>query len=351
MTLKIGVSSLGVGAGGTHYLDYAREAERLGAVAIWTAETWGLDAFTPLAAMATVTETIKLGSGIAQIGARSPAMLAMTAKGVHAISNGRCLLGVGTSGPQVIEGWHGVRFDKPVKRTRETIEIVRIITSGEKLTYDGAIHQLPLPESEGRALRPADNVGEIPVYVASLGPANLRLTGALADGWMGNSFLCESADVFFDEIRAGADSAGRSLNDIDLTVQVSCEITDDVEEVGRRHAAGYAFTIGAMGSADNNFYNSAFTRQGLGDEVAAVQKLWLDGDREAAAARVPIELGLGTNLIGPLDELKRRLRQYRDCGVNTLRVHPIGRTLDEHVDGLGQLMDVLADVNAEPAVS
>lgn len=345
MTLQIGVSSVGVG---DTYLDYAREAERLGASAIWTAETWGYDAFTPLAAMATVTDRIKLGSGIAQIGGRTPAMLAMTAKGVHAISDGRCLLGIGTSGPQVIEGWHGVAFDRPVRRTRETIEIIRMITSGERLAYDGEVFQLPRPDSEGRAIRPTADVGDLPIYVASLGPANLRLTGALADGWMGNSFLCESADSFLGEIQLGAESVGRSLSDIDLTVAMSCEITDDVEEAGRRHAGGFAFTIGAMGSAKKNFYNEAFSRQGFADAVAEVQRLWLAGDREGAAAKVPIEIGLGTNLIGPPEELRRRLRQYRDCGVNSLRIHPMGDTLDEQVDGLGQLMDLANEVNLEP---
>lgn len=344
MTLEVGVSSVGVG---DTMLDYAREAERLGVSSIWTAETWGYDAFTPLAAIATVTERIRLGSGIAQLGARSPAMLAMTAKGVHAISGGRCLLGVGTSGPQVIEGWHGVAFDRPVRRTRETIEIIRRITAGERLAYEGQVYTLPLPDSEGRALRPVNDVGEIPIYVASLGPANLRLTGALADGWMGNSFLCDSADVFFDDIEAGAATTGRSLADIDLTVAVSCEITDDVEEAGRRHAGGFAFTIGAMGSAKQNFYNEAFRRQGFADDVDEVQRLWLAGDRVAAAERVPIEIGLDTNLIGPPDELRRRLREYRDCGVDTLRVHPMGDSLDSQLAGLGELIDLVREVNAE----
>ena len=344
MSLKIGVSSQWVS---DTFLDYAREAERLGAVAIWTAETWGYDCFTPLAAIAAVTDRIKLATGIAQIGARTPAMLAMNAKSVHAISGGRCLLGVGTSGPQVIEGWHGVPFDKPVARTRETIEILHMIMAGERLVYDGQIFQLPLPNSQGRALRPAHDVGKIPIYVASLGPANLRMTGALADGWMGNSFLCESADMFFNEIQLGAESAGRTIADIDLTVQVSCEITDDLEDAGRRHADGFAFTIGAMGTAKSNFYNEAFNRQGFGDDVAEVQRLWLAGDREAAAARVPIQLGLGTNLIGPPDEIRRRLREYRDCGVNALRVHPMGETLDAQLEGLGHLLELAADINTE----
>ncbi len=153
--------------------------------------------------------------------------------------------------------------------------------------------------------------------------------------------------MFFDEIRAGAESVGRSLADIDLTVSVSCEITDDVEEAGQRHASGFAFTFGAMGSAASNFYNDAFARQGWGDDVAEVQRLWLAGDREGAARRVPTEIGIRTNLIGPPAEIRRRLREYRDCGVNTLRVGPIGDTLDEQVAGLGQLLELIDDVNSE----
>ncbi len=344
MTLRVAVRSVGIGDG---YLDYAREAERLGAASIWSAEAWGHDAFTPLAAMATVTDRVMLGSGIAQIGARSPANLAMTAMGVQAISEGRLLLGVGTSGPQVMEGWHGVRFDRPIARTRETIEIVRQIVAGERLTYEGVIYQLPLPDSVGRPIRSAAKVDPIPIYNASLGPANLHLTGALADGWIGNSFFCETADAFFEPIRVGAESAGRTLDDIDLMVAVSCELTDDVEGAGRRHASGFAFTFGAMGSAGKNFYNAAFERQGFGDDVAEVQRLWLDGDRAAAAERVPIEIGLGANLIGPPDEIRRRLRQYRECGMNTLLVNPMGDTLDQQLDGLGQLLDLVDAVNTE----
>jgi F420-dependent oxidoreductase-like protein len=330
-------------------LDYVIEAERLAVDSVWVAEYWGYDALTPLGALAAVTDRIRLGTAIVQLGTRTPAMLAMSAMALHQLSDGRFLLGVGTSGPQVMEGWHGVPFGKPVARTRETIEILRLITSGERLEYDGDVHHLPLPDGEGKALRSAAPPVHVPVYVASLGPANLRLTGAAADGWIGNSFFCETAEVFFDPIRSGAESAGRSLADVDLTVSVSCEITDDVEEAGRRHASGFAFTFGAMGSAESNFYNNAFSRQGWGDDVAEVQRLWLAGDREGAANRVPVDIGLRTNLIGPPDEIRRRLREYRDCGVNALRIGPMGDTLDEQLAGLGQLIDLVNDINNESA--
>lgn len=344
MTLTVGIYGSPTDREG---LDYVLEAERLGAETVWTAEYWGHDAITPLAALANVTSRIRLGTAIVQLGSRTPAMLAMSAMSMQQLSGGRFLLGVGASGPQVMEGWHGVTFDKPVTRTRDTIEIIRRITAGERLEFEGELHQLPLPGGEGKALRSAAAAVDVPVYIASLGPANLALTGAMADGWIGNSFFCRSADVFFDPIRKGAEAVGRSIDDIDLTVSVSCEITDDVEEAGRRHASGFAFTFGAMGSKASNFYNNAFARQGWGDDVAEVQRLWLAGDHQAAAARVPVGIGLGTNLIGPPDEIRRRLREYRACGVNALRLSPMGDSLDQRLDGLGQLLDVVRDVNDE----
>jgi F420-dependent oxidoreductase-like protein len=328
-------------------VDYVVEAERLGAASVWVPEFWGHDALTPLGALAQATGSIRLGTAIVQVGTRTPAMLAMSAMTLQHLSGGRFVLGIGTSGPQVMEGWHGVPFARPVTRTRETIEIVRMVTRGDRLSYRGEAFELPLPGGEGKALRSAAAPVHVPIYVASLGPANLRLTGELADGWVGNSFLCESADVFLDEIAAGARAAGRSPSDIDVTVAVSCEFTDDLEAAGRRHAEGYAFTFGAMGSGATNFYNRAFARQGFGSAVAEVQRLWLAGDRDGARRAVPTEIGLRTNLIGPPDEVRRRLREYRDCGVGELRVNPMGDTLDAHLDGLGQLLDLVHDVNTE----
>ena len=348
MTLSIGLS---VNPQDPQWLDLAREAERVGVDSIWVPEFWAYDAFTPLAAIAARTQRVRLATGIAQLGARTPAMLAMSAMSLQNISDGRFILGIGTSGPQVMEGWHGVGFSRPVRRTRETIDIIRIITAGERLTYSGEVYQLPLPGGAGAAIRSRAGACFVPIYVAALGPANLALTGELADGWIGNSFFPGSSEVFFGPLGAAARQAGRSLSDLDRVVAVSVEFTADTEGMqaaGRRHAAGYAFTFGAMGSRANNFYNNAFARQGFGDDVAEVQRLWAEGDREAAAARVPIEIGLGTNLIGPPDVVRDRLRAYRDCGVTTLRVNPIGTDLRECVAGLGTLLDLVNDVNARP---
>lgn len=194
----------------------------------------------------------------------------------------------------------------------------------------------------------------VPIYVASLGPANLRLTGELADGWIGNSFFPETAHVFLDPIRAGAERAGRTLAELDLTVAVGVEFTDDVEAAGRRHAEGYAFTFGAMGSATTNFYNDAFERQGYGDDVREVQRLWLAGDRDAARRRVPTAIGLGTNLIGTDDHVRDRLRRYRDAGVTTLRANLPGESnadLDRQLGDLERLLDLVRQVNDEPTTS
>jgi F420-dependent oxidoreductase-like protein len=344
VTLRIGISAQALTP---RAVEFVREAERLGVDSVWSAEFWAGDALTPLAFLAAHTSTIRVGTGIVQLGARTPAMLGMSAMSMQALSRGRFILGIGSSGPQVMEGWHGVRFDQPVQRTRETIEIIRTISAHERLEYEGRIYTLPLPGGEGRAIRSLMPAAHIPVYVAALGPANLRLTGELADGWIGNSFLPESANVFLDPIRDGAAAAGRSISDVDLTVSVGVEFTDDVEEAGRRHAAGYAFTFGAMGSPKRNFYNDAFARQGYGDAVLDVQRLWLAGEHEKARERVPIEIGLGTNLVGTDDMIRARLRLYRDAGISMLRAGFAGDDMDVQLSHLEHLLDLVGEVNAE----
>ena len=324
--------------------DFALEAERLGAESIWSGESWGFDAITPLAYLAARTRHIALGTGIVQIGGRTPANLAMSAMSMQSISGGRFRLGVGASGPQVVEGWHGVPFARPILRTRETIEIVRMATAGERLAYDGAAHRLPLPGGEGRAIRSSAAPVHVPIYVAALGPANLRLTGELADGWIGGSFIPETADVFLRHIRRGAERAGRSLADLDLQIPLSVEFTEDVAEAGKRHARGYGFTFGAMGSRDRNFYKDAFARQGFADEVNEVQRLWLARERDKARDAVPVDLAMKANLIGTPEMVSERLRVYRDAGATTLRLGLAGATAAEKLDTLGGVMDLVAEV-------
>lgn len=344
--LRIGITPPGLDR---ESLEFVRDAERIGAASVWVPEAWMYDALTPLGYLAAITEEIQLAAGVVQLGARSPAMLAMSALALQEMSDGRFVLGIGTSGPQVMEGWHGVPFDRPIARTRETMEIVRTIASGERLSYDGQVYTLPLPDSQGRSLRSPVAGADIPIYVASMGPANLRLTGEQANGWIGTAFMPETADAFLEPIAEGAQKAGRSIDDIDLTVAAGLDFTDDVEEVGRRHAGGYAFTIGAMGSSSTNFYNQAFGRQGFADDIEEVHRLWQAGDRDAAAARVPIEIGLHTNLVGDDGAVTERLRSYRDAGIQTLRVNIGGNSLTDRLDQLGRLLDLVAAVNTEPS--
>src|SRR5207245_7312510 len=323
-------------------LTYAVEAERLGVDIAWTAETWGYDGATPLAYLAAKTTKLRLGTGIMQVGTRTPAMTAMTAMALASLSGDRFILGLGVSGPQVIEGWHGVRFARPLQRLRETVEIVRKVTRGERLVYHGEVYHLPLPEGEGKALtssvppRP-----DLPIYLATLGPKRLELTGELAEGWLGTSFIPEHASMFFDPIATGAAHAGRSLADLDLQVAAGVvAFSDDVERLIAPRKPGLAFTLGAMGSRQHNFYNDVYQRAGYEDVALEVQDLWFKKQREEAAARIPDELVLKTNLIGTEDMVRERIRAHRAAGVNALRVEPEGETLNERLTILGRLMDL-----------
>jgi F420-dependent oxidoreductase-like protein len=323
------------------------EAERLGAYAVWSAESWGHDAVTPLAFLAARTSRIRLGAGIMQAGTRTPALVAMTAMSLASMSDNRFNLGLGVSGPQVIEGWHGIRFERPVRRMRETIEIVRRITRGERLEYHGEVYDLPLPGGEGKALRSAARPRpDIPVYLATLSPRSLEMTGEVADGWLGTSFMPEHASVFFDPLAAGAARAGRTLADLDLQAGGAVAFSHDLGPLVAARKPGLAFTLGAMGSRAHNFYNAAFRRAGYEDVAIEVQRLWLDGKREEAAKRVPDEMVLKTNLLGTEAMVRDRLRTYRKAGITTLRVEPAASGLDERLATLGRLMDLVRDLPA-----
>ena len=321
---------------------YVVEAERLGVDCIWSAEAWGHDAVTPLAFVAARTSRIRLGTGIMQAGTRTPALVAMTAMSLAAMSRGRFLLGLGVSGPQVIEGWHGIRFERPVQRIREMVEIVRRATRGERLEFKGSVYELPLPGGEGKALRSAAKPQpNIPIYLATLSPRSLEMTGEIADGWLGTSFMPDHARVFFDHLETGARRAGRSLASLDLQAGGFVAFSDDVERLIPPRNPGLAFTLGAMGSRQHNFYNDAFKRAGYTDVALEVQRLWLDARREEAAARVPDELVLKTNLLGTDAMVRRRLELYRDAGVTTLRVEPAGETLEQRLATLGRLLSLV----------
>jgi F420-dependent oxidoreductase-like protein len=323
------------------------EAERLGAAVCWSAEAWGHDAATPLAYLAAKTSRIKLGSGIMQISGRTPALTAMTAMSLASMSGDRFILGLGASGPQVVEGWHGQPFGQTVTRLREHIDIVRMACRGERVHYEGKIYQLPRPGGEGKPLRADAQPRNVPIYLATLSPKSLELTGEVADGWLGTSFMPEHADVFFDSIAAGAARAGRKLSDLDLQAGGTVAFGDDLEKLIEPRKPGLAFTLGAMGSREHNFYNAAFQRAGFQEVAQRAQALWIDRKRDEAAAIVPDEMVLQTNLLGTESMVKERIRKYRDAGVTTLRIDPEGRTLAEKIATLGWAMELVAEVNRE----
>ncbi len=328
--------------------EFVQEAEKLGVDYVWTAETWGFDAATPAAYIAAKTKTIRIGTGIMQLGSRSPAMLGMTALSLNSMSNGRFTLGLGASGPQVVEGWHGVRFAHTLPRIRDAVNIVRMVTRGERVAYKGDFYELPLPGGEGKALKSSAPPAEIPVYLATLGPQSLQLTGEIADGWVGTSFMPEHADIFFDHIRRGAEKAGRPMSAIDLQATGGAvAFGDDVEKLVAPRKPGLAFTLGAMGSRQHNFYNAAYRRAGYADEAVAVQKLYLEGKRDEATALVPDEMVLQSNLLGTEAMVKERIRKHRAAGVTTLRVQPEGANLKERLETLGRVVQLVREVSAE----
>ena len=301
-------------------VDWVRHAEKLGVAMAFSAEAWWSDSATPLAFLADKTERIRLATGIMQVTARTPAMAAMTALTLHDLTGGRFVLGFGASGPQVVEGLHGVPYKMPLTRLREAVEISRMVFAGEKVRYDGKIYQLPLPDSEGKAIGIAHEPADIPVYLATLGPNALRYTGAAADGWLGTSFSPDHPEAHLDYLREGAESTGRTLQDLDLCVSVRVEIGADVDAMIARRKPGVAFNMGGMGSASTNFYNDAFKRAGYEDDARAIQALWLEGKRDAAAARVPDAMVTEFQALGTAEMVRERLACYRRVGINTIKL-------------------------------
>lgn len=336
------------GATGTNIrgtLDYVRQAERLGVDYVWSAEAWGQDAVTSLAYLAGHTSRIMLGTGIIQISARTPSTTAMSALALHDLSNGRFVLGLGTSGPQVVEGLQGVPFHAPLTRLKETVDIVRMAFRGEKLRYDGKFHTLPLPGGEGKALRIDHPPADIPIFLATLAPKALEYTGAAADGWLGTSFSPDHAEAHLAYLRKGAQAAGRSLNDIELNAACTVAIGENVEELINARKPGIAFSMGAMGSAATNFYNAAFQRSGFEDDAKAIQQLWIAGDRQAAAARVPDEMVTQFGAIGTPEMVRERFQTYKKAGINglTLRIEAADHT--HRIATLEQVVDLVRSLD------
>jgi len=339
-----------IGIGSAYYngedwdqlVNYTVEAEKMGVDHVWSAEAWGMDAIVPLAYMAARTSTITLGTGIVQISSRVPSMIAMTSQSMAAVSNNRFVLGLGVSGPQVVEGLHGASFAHPLGRLRECVEIIRMGLSSERVQYDGKHYVLPRPGGEGKPIRLSQPPRpDLPIYLATLGPKALEMTGELAAGWLGTSFIPEHADIFLEPLNRGLAKSGRSLSDIDIQVGGSFEVSDDVERMVEVRRPAMAFTLGGMGSAQTNFYNDAFRRAGYEDAAVKVQSLWVEGKKDEAIREVPEEMILKTNLIGTEDMVRERLRAYRDAGVTTMRLSTGGSDWIERTDSLAQAVDLV----------
>jgi len=310
---------------GKDAVEFAVEAERLGLDVCWVAEAWGADAPSPLGYLAARTERMLLGSGVIQVGTRSPVTIAQTAMTLDRLSGGRFLLGLGVSGPQVMEGLHGVPFGHPLGRMRETVEIVRQVFTGEKVTYEGRHYGLPLPGS--KPMRVSLPSASVPVYLATLSPKMLALTGEIADGWLGTSFIPERARAYFEHLDAGLARAGRTRASLDVCQGAEINLVDEAE---------LAFSLGGMGTATANFYNDAYSRQGWAEVAARVRERWQAGDRDGAAALVTDEMVLATTLIGTEDMVRARLATWREAGVDTVRLYPAGDTLAARLDTLAR---------------
>jgi F420-dependent oxidoreductase-like protein len=329
--------------------DFVVEAEKLGLDVCWVAEAWGSDAPSALGFYAACTDRMLLGSGIIQVGTRTPVAVAQAAITLSNLSGGRFLLGLGASGPQVIEGLHGVAFARPMARLRETVEVVRAVMAGGKIAYHGKEFQIPRP-GEAVPMRLSMRAEhEIPIYLATLSPAMLRLTGEMADGWLGTSFVPEGADdAYFTHLDDGLSRSRRSRSDLDVCQGAEVAFASDEDELkvmlGARKKE-LAFSLGGMGSSSTNFYNQAYSRQGWTEVAAHVRERWQAGDRDGAAALVTDEMVQGTTLIGTESMVRQRLRVWRDAGVDTVRLYPAGETLDARLATLGRAIELVREVS------
>src|SRR5690242_3890134 len=344
MRLGMHIGYWGLGLTSDEQLKLVQEAESLGYDSVWSAEAYGSDAATVLAWLAGQTEKIKLGSAIFQMPGRSPAMTAMTAVTLDQLSNGRMLLGIGSSGPQVAEGWHGQPFAKQLARTREYVDILRLALGRERVEYKGDTYELPIPNGPGKALKlmipPVQS--KIPIYIAAIGPKNTALTGEIADGWIPTFFSPEYMHEARKLLEEGAANreGGKLPDDFDIAPTVQIAIDDDIERARDVMRPVLALYIGGMGSRDKNFYNQLVSRYGFEDAARKVQDLYLDGKKDEAAAALPDELIDQTTLAGSADHIKERLAVYADAGVGTLMMSP----MDFTAEGRSRVLRAVAEL-------
>ncbi len=311
----------------------AVDLEKAGLDVGWVPELYGFDAVSILGYLAAKTETMQLGSAILPIYSRTPALTAMTAAGLDAVSQGRFILGIGASGPQVIEGWHGVVYDNPVSRQRELIDICRKVWRRDRVEHDGPNYQLPLPPDQGTGLGKALKLvnhpkrADIPVYIAALGPKNVELTAEIADGWIPVFFHPEKAvDVWGESLQAGRAKRDAALAPLEVVAGGTVAICDEEEARKLRDAGRFmaALYVGGMGAKGKNFYNNIFRKYGYEEAAEKIQDLYLDGHKEEAMAAVPEEFLAATTLAGDEGYVRERVQAFRDAGVTMLQIQPAG---------------------------
>ncbi len=329
-----------------------RTAESLGYSVAWVAEAYGSDSTSVLGYLAGQTSRIGLGAGVMQIPARSPAMTAMTAASLDLLSAGRFRLGLGVSGPQVSEGWHGVRFEAPLQRTREYVDVVRQVLTGQPVTHEGQHFPLPLPGSAGKALRLALHPPrrDLPIYLAAVGPRNVELAGEIADGWLAILVTPEHVAVGLDRVKTGQSrAAAGSGRAFDVAASIPVSVGTDLQacaDVVRPYIALY---VGGMGSREHNFYNEQATRLGFEAAAQEIQQHYLAGRIRDAAAAVPFELVDATALVGPLERIAEGMQRYAAAGVTTLNVLPFASQGSDFAAVLAAAADACARADlAEP---
>lgn len=329
---------IGYAGGFAESVAQVQALEKAGLDIVYVAEAYGYDAVSLMGYLAAVTDSVQIASGILPIYTRTPTLVAMTAAGVDELSEGRCILGLGASGPQVIEGFHGVAYDAPIQRTREIIDICRAVWKREApVVHDGKKYQLPLPAEQGTGLgKPLKIIthprrADIPIHVASLGPKNVQMTAELADGWLPILFHPERADdVWGEDLAKGAAARSAELPPMDTIAGGLLAIGPESEVAGYRDFARamVALYVGGMGARDRNFYNQLFTRYGYEAEAKEIQDLYLDGKKAEAAAAVPASFLEETSLCGDEGYVRDRIAQFKAAGVTVLNVTPIAKDLD-----------------------
>lgn len=343
--MKLGLM-LGYAAGKIELpVELVQEADRLGVDSVWTAEAYGSDAVSPLAWLGALTKRIKLGTAIMQMPGRTPANTAMTAMTLNQLSGGRFRLGLGMSGPQVVEGWHGVAYGRPLARTREYVSIVRQIFRRERpLVFEGNSYQIPYQGPDATGLgKPLKSTlhaqPDIPIYLAAIGPKNVELAAEIADGWLPIFFSPEKYDtVYKPQVEAGLAKAGKSITDFDIAPTVSVVMEDNLEVAYNMLRPMLALYVGGMGAKGRNFYNDLAVRYGFEQEAAEIQDLYLAGDRGGAMAKVPAALIDEVALVGPKERIRERLQLWRNSPVTTLNITVFNlQTLQTVVELVGEL--------------